>query len=177
MSVRTIAWADLGDGAWRATWSGTGPFRVILAGKELATMTETERIFQDAVAYAAGPPPIEVLDTDAGDVSEGETNPPYAVVKWRGRTTADYYKVYRVESAVDVLKATVVEDGRGYYRWMDAANNSPATWVYKVTSVDSEENESDALSISVLVAGIPGRATQSYSYSAGTGNVTATVGI
>lgn len=177
MSTRTITWADLGSGAWKETHSGTGPYRTILKGRELSTDELTSHIYQDATAYADGPPDIEVLDTYAGDVSIGETYPPYPALKWRGRTTASHYKIYRHNGSIYALVGVVLETGRGYYRWTDSAVNSPTSRTYKITTVDSEGNESDGQIIPVLVAGVPGRATQSYAYNAGTGNTTATVGI
>lgn len=177
MSTRPVTWENLGSGAWRETHSGTGPFRVILKGRELSTDDLTSHVYQDVTAYAAGPPDIEVLDTYAGDTSIGETYPPYAALKWRGRTTASHYKIYRHNGSAYAQVGVVLETGRGYYRWTDSAVNSPTDRLYKVTTIDTEGNESDGQIIPVHVAGVPGRATQSYSYSAGTGNVTVTVGI
>lgn len=177
MSSRTLTWEDLGSGAWRETHAGTGPFRVILKGRELSTDDLLTHVYQDATAYADGPPDIEVLDTDASDTARSESYPPFPALKWRGRSTASHYKIYRHNGSSYVFVAAVLETGRGYYRWTDSAVNSPTARTYKITTVDSEGNESDGQIIALTVAGVPGRATQSYAYNAGTGNTTATVGI
>lgn len=177
MSVRPLTWTKLGNGAWSETHSGTGPFRAILKGKELSTDSELTHVYENATTYATAPPDIEVLDTDAGDTSVGETNPPFAVLIWRCNSLADYYNVYKYIASVYTLIGTVLEDGRGYYRWEGDAVNVPTTEYYQVTTVDSEGEESDPIQFEIFVAGIPGRPTQSFSYDSGTGDVTVTASI
>ena len=174
MTTRAITWERIGQAAWMASYSGTGPFEHWLCGKPIDVTADTQRPYEHP-DWTDDPPAVEVVDTDTSDAAVGESYPPFAVLRWRGATIYTHYLVRRWNGSAYVLIGTHGEDGRGgYCRYEDEPVSKPTTRLYRVTGVDSQENESDPLPYSVLINGIPGTPAKTWSYNAGTGNLTVT---
>lgn len=177
MSTRGITWGRRGAIAWQGTWEGTGPFEIWREGR-LIESTDGTSYFVEDEAWEDFPPPIEVVDTDTADVASGGLHPPFAVLRWWGQPGVfDYYLIKRWNGSAFAQAAVKGEHERGYHRWEGEAVEKPTAELYQVIGVDTDGTESDPLPFSFYVKGIPGRPTQSLSYDAGTGEVTAVVSL
>lgn len=177
MSTRALTWTPAGPNAWQADYAGTGPFEHWLRGKLQRVTIETTDLFEEE-EYADGPPELEVVDTAVlADVARSAQSPPFATLRWYGRAEAIVYTVKRWNGAAFVDVDTVPEIGQGYYRWEDDAVPVATERRYQVTATDEQGNESAAIELTVLVAGIPQRPAQSFAYEAGTGDVTVTAAV
>jgi hypothetical protein len=167
------------DGAWRFTWTGTGPYDVVMHGQYLAQgQTAAEYTYSDFVRlgetsdYADTAPPVEVIDTADTTTCQSLDHPPYARLQWRGNAAWTNYRVEQYISAVWTEVDNIAEAGTGYYLWHSDPLTDGATHQFRVIAVDQRGYESDPLAYSALVVTSPTPADVTLSYSAGTGLVT-----
>lgn len=154
MAGLITSWKRVGGYSWKATWSGTSPFRLYIDGIYIdgQTTTDTERIFQNS--SNTEPPALEVLDSTDG-TAQNITYPPRLIVQWRGDPDSIYYRVERYESSVWVHKAQVKENGLGYYQFLSEPIDDGATEQWQVLAYDSQGNESQPLQITIVPARNP----------------------
>lgn len=172
MAASITAVTKVGPYFWKYEWTGTSPFRVYIPGKYIKSrpITDTELIVQSADDYE--PPPLEVFDSTESDDASDVQYPSTLVLQWRGQDDAYYYTVEESVSSVWTHRRLIKEDGRGYYEVETPVLTDGTTAQWRVTTLDSQENESTVASYSLLVVRHPAPPSINMSYSAATGNVT-----
>lgn len=162
----------IGAGAWRYTFTGTAPFTVTSRGQQILVTSDSEEVTVTGDADSIEPPPIEVYDSTGSAATLQQTlYPPRVTIQFRGRTTNAYYVVSQYISGQWTQIATVLEDGRGYY---DVVTPYAVTGEYqfRVTPYDESETAGIPLDFEVSHFTNPEPPELTYTYNAGTGNVT-----
>lgn len=156
---------------WRYEWSGTGPFRVwedgvLMNGDEglaAGTTNATAREFENTDNFE--PPIIEVFDSlDSGD-PEQITNPPYAVLQWRGALANGFYLIEENVASVWTTRQRVREDGAGYYRFDSDVLVDVATHQFRISAIDDEGNTGATVPFEVFMVRNPDAPAISAAYS------------
>lgn len=140
------------DGSWAFTWTGTGPFEIWLDGRLLSEVASGSYTFR-GTGYSDAPPDLEIIES--GETAQSDDFAPYAILQWRGVTGAYAYQIERYVGGVWAKKATLMEDGRGYYKYVSTPLPDCETTQWRVLSIDSLGKEGTPSEVSVLIVRNP----------------------
>ncbi len=160
---------SLSNGAWRFAWTGTGPYRVVLAGKLIATTSGTTFDWYRS-GYPAYPPPIEV--TEADDVAESERHPPFVTIQWSGVPGAAGYGIEQLISAQWVRVGSVHDTGKPVYTFQTANLEAGTVCSLRVNAEDVFGNAFASLAFTQTVVCNPPPPESSLAVSYAPGFVT-----
>ena len=142
------------SGKWLFTWPvSLPPYAVWLDGIELSKGLTEESFEYDGVDYPDKAPPIEIIET--GEVAENKTNPPVAVIQWRGLSGAIAYEVEQEIASVFVVQVSAMERGLGYYSWTSEALADVTLHKFKVLAIDAAGNEGVAIPFEMTIVRNP----------------------
>ena len=168
--VTSLTVRDLGGGAFLLEWASDQPsptFSVYRDGALVTTTRQTSLVVSVPVGEA---PVYEVLDDAGAGPAPGYPN--YALLAWYASAGAASYRVEEWVSAAWAGRATLEDDGRGYFTWRSRALEDAATHQFRVTPVGANGNDGTPKSFVVLMVRIPTPPSVDYAYDAGTGAVT-----
>ena len=106
---------------------------------------------------------IEVVDDAA---AARPAFPARLTVTWWAVAAADRYLVRELVSGAWTDRASVAEDGRGFYRWRTRVLEDSQTHQFRVVAVGADDNESTAASLTVLMVRHPTPVSIAVSYAA-----------
>ena len=138
----------VGGSAWKFTPVGTAPFNYYLRGKLIIPLSlATSVVVNHPEGSTTEPPALEVIDSTETDLPDSTQYPGYLTIQWEQVDEAEYYLVQRTESAAWVDKAQVRESGLGYYKHTTGTIPDGSSEAWRVVAVDSDGNDSEALSM------------------------------
>jgi hypothetical protein len=160
---------DKGGGYWSFTWddTGNGPYRIIVDGKQVATVDGTTLDLLSK--YNTVPPSIEV--EEEGVVALSERFPPSVSIQWLRVVGAVAYIVERNVGGVWRKAGTVHETGESVYRHEEPANDGETVQL-RVSAQDAFGNSSSPLVFSIGLVAVPSTPEGSLEASYSTGNIT-----
>ena len=168
---------EISNGLYRFTWTGTAPFRVF-SYQTFEYLYESTDLTEITMASSGGRvPAIEVFDsTETTVIPEGLLYPAKAILQWRGYQLATLYRIDKYVSAAWVQQDTIIEDGRGYYRYTSpVADDSISQEIFRIVTIDATGSET-ASSITPLIIRNPSSPIfSSITYNSGTLTLTATL--
>ncbi len=169
MSAKTFtAIEKVGSGAWRYTWTGTAPYRV------LVNYAVYDEMYGDTSLTVLGtdfyePPVVEVCEQ--GETVESESYPRKPTAQWFGNPRATSYNIYQT----GVYWDSIPEDGRTYYQYSGfTAVDDGVTINATIMQVDANGNESASVPFQWLTFRYPDAPHVTYSYEPSTGTFTVT---
>lgn len=156
--------------AVRYTWTGTAPYDVWLEGRRVLQQTSlTEYVAQTTDGSTNPLPAVEIFDdTDTG-TPENQAYSPRVRMQWRGQADAALYIIEEYVDAAWTARATVVEDGRGYYGFEGRAHEDGDSVQWRVVPQDSGGYQGDPLAFTFSVVCNPRPPAVAYTYDSGTG--------
>lgn len=161
------------DGQWVFTWpADSGDYSIWLDGVLLSTVTTEEYTYDLAEEYINAPPPLEIVNS--ADDADSAEHPPFAIIQWRGTTTAAQYVLEEVVDAVATERKTIFENGSGYYAFQTPVLTDCASATWQVIPIDEDGNEGDPLSFTAYIVRNPDAPQVSIAIAGGT--VTVSVG-
>jgi hypothetical protein len=148
-----------GGGIWLFEWTAVvdREYEIWLNGTLLGTVTPTTTTGQytsTIEGYVSSPPPLEIHDTTSSSKAENEEFPPFAVIQWRGLTTAAAYTVERLNGTWAIIK-TVTETGVGFYAYNTQLLTDYTETQYRVTALNTKGTSGQALTFDVTVVRNP----------------------
>lgn len=162
----------LDNGLWLFSWTGTAPFRVFNYERmeyEFTSTDQTEAIIEGSSDIE--PPALEVFDSTETQTPDGVLYPNLVTLQWRGYKYAESYTIQLDSGAGYVDVWTVLESGRGYYTYTTTALEDGDTASYRVVMEDLSGATSNT-DFDIVIATLPVTPLLTYTYSAGTGNLT-----
>ena len=157
----------------RYDWTGTAPFDVWLDGVKVLDGTELLTYTAQNIDASTNPlPAVEITDATDTETAQSEQYSPRVRMQWRGQSDADYYVVEQNIDAAWTALAMVRENGSGYYNFESTAQTDDTTAEFRVIPYDSRGYDGLPLYITHSVICNPAPPAVSYTYSAGTGDLT-----
>ena len=144
--------SEISYGVYRFSWTGTAPFRVF-SYQTFEYLYESTDLTEITLASSGGRvPAIEVFDsTETTLIPEGLLYPAKAILQWRGYQLATLYRIDKYIGAAWVEQDTIIEDGRGYYRYTSpVADDSISQEIFRIVTIDATGSET-ASSITPLI--------------------------
>ena len=163
----------LGQYSVQYTWSGTSPYYVYQDGQLVLDATTATTYTAQTTDGTTNPlPAIEVHDSATAATIQSSVYSPLVRIQWRGQTDASYYLIEQYIDSEWTAMGRVRESGAGYYAYTTTAQEDGATVQLRVTPVDTRGYEGLATTFTHVVVCNPAPYPVTYSYNAGTGNVT-----
>ena len=152
--------------AIKYTWTGTAPYDVWVDGRKALDQTSlTEYITQTTDGTTNPLPPVEIFDATDTGTPQNKKYSPRLRFQWRGQSDAAIYLIQEYAAAAWTTKATVLEDGRGYYSFETPRQEDGATIQWRVLPQDSAGYQGDPLPFSFTVVCNPYPPAVEYTYS------------
>lgn len=166
---------EISNGLFRFTWTGTAPFRVFSYQTFEYLYDSTDLTEITLASFNGEVPSIEVYDSTETATPEGLLYPAKAILQWRGYHLATTYRIDKYVSAAWVEQDTIIEDGRGYYRYTaPVSDDSVSSEIYRIVTIDATGSET-ASSITPFIIRNPSPPiplNDQISYNSGTLTVT-----
>ncbi len=132
---------EISNGLYRYTWTGVAPFRVF-SYQTYEYLYESTDLTEITVSSPAG---IEVFDSTETAIPEGLLYPAKAILQWRGYHLATTYRIDKYIGSAWVQQDTILEDGRGYYRYTaPISDDSVSNEIYRVVTIDATGSETSS---------------------------------
>lgn len=163
----------LGSYAVKYSWSGTAPYDVYQDGKLVLDQTSLTQYIAQTTDGTTNPlPAIEILDDTDTVTADSILYSPRVRFQWRGQSDAVLYIVQEYVSGTWTARGSVNEDGRGYYDFETQALADDTTAQWRVLPQDNNGYQGEPLPFSFYVVRNPAPPAVTFSYSAGTSNLT-----
>lgn len=167
MSLVTVSATRLTSTAWRMSWADTVDTYWVYVDGRLVSIQGDAYINLESTTGAV--PQCEVA-TDEDDVPNQLLYPWRANLAWYdGDTSPARYHVVKLSgSAIDVLASTALS----YVRWQSGVLDDQTSYAYTVDPIDAYDLTGTSQSFTVVIARHPDDPNVTYSYDAGSGEVT-----
>jgi hypothetical protein len=169
MAITGLTLARMGGLAWRAAFTSSlasPTFRVWIDGVRVGTTSIGRWDFTVRPGDGAA---VEVYDAAADEPRE--PLPARLTVQWRAVTGAASYRVEEYGGAAWAVRASVTDDGRGYYQWASRRLEDDTTHQFRVVAVGGNGNEATAAQVDALMVRRPDVPTLTLAWDAEAGAI------